>query len=70
MSDGLRIVVDLTPRQERQLLAVADTLGCPLHEVGSHAITEFLAASGHSKRGRLKRSARKVRRAYSPSRAR
>lgn len=67
MSDPLRIVVDLDKRQQRQLVAVADELGLPFHLVGEAAIVEFLKAHGHGTRGRLKRSARKVRRACAPS---
>lgn len=51
MTEPTRIVVELTPRQERQLLAVADDLGIPLHEVGAHAIVAFLATYQHHPRG-------------------
>lgn len=57
------ITVALTKRQEKQLLAVADEIGRPMHEVGEAAIVAFLATHGHGTRGRLKPAARKRKRA-------
>lgn len=57
----LVLMVTLTPRQEQQLLAVADELGAPLHAVGQEAIRAFLEEFGHRRRGRVRSHGDRVR---------
>jgi hypothetical protein len=58
-SQRMVLTVELTKRQEQQLVAVSDELGLPFHQVGERAIVAFLEASGHHGRGRMARSARR-----------
>lgn len=57
----MTLTVDLTPRQQRQLLAVADALKVPFHQVGVEAIVSFLKAHGHGTRGREKTMKKRAR---------
>lgn len=59
MKTSLVLTVALSLRQQRQLLAVSDELGVPIHEVGEQAVAAFLETYGHRRKGRLRKAARK-----------
>jgi hypothetical protein len=48
------LTVELSPRQQQQLVAASDALGVPLHQVGEAAIVAFLEQSGHHRRGQVR----------------
>jgi hypothetical protein len=57
-AEPFRLTVELTARQQQQLVAASDALGVPLHQVGEAAIEAFLEQSGHHRRGQVRRAAK------------
>lgn len=61
--DPLLLTVPLTPRQQRQLIAVSDELDIPIYEVAEIAIRAFLATSGYAPRASRRTRRSRARRA-------